>query len=1119
MARLKFGRAATGPRGLGRATEQSLSIFSQHLSTASYRHLTRSLSRGLFGAMVAFAVVGLAAGAARAQSLSLVTSQAALNANDKVSWDQLDSNDGQTLGSSFNATSANDANPVTVSLNGANSIVAVSCPASSCSWAGSEMPSGDTLIWTSDGNNGGNGPLTASFGHPQTAVGAFIQADGPSQFTAQIQAFNGSGASLGTLTETSDANGDAMFIGVLDHAGAQIFSVVFSLVSAEGPTSDFALDSLYLDGPVLPTPTATVTPTITPTRTPTATPTANPTPTIPSTVTPTQTASPTRTTTPTATPSRTATATATSTSTATRTATVTATPIPTIPPPTQTPTATTTPTATATPTVTATPTPTATPSTSITFVGAGPLADYSTAVTTVTVGVPDGVQSGDTLLTQIIVYDGDGSDVPTAPSGWNSIRHDSINNGLLATSWLYYKTAGANEPASYGWNISSNWAAGAMGAWRNASTAPVDNSSGTTAAGVLQVFASAPSLTPRNDDELQVYFYGSQSHVGPTLTPSGQVNTLFNATSSKEGFALAFADLAAPFANNPSQTYLASASISGTAVMTAQAVLLLPGSLSPSPTATGTLSRTPTRTATPTTVATRTATPTPLPTFTSSAVPTPTTTATSTTLATSTATPTLSNITFVGSGPLADYSTAVTTVSLGLPAGIQAGDVLLAQILVYDGNGSDVPTPPNGWNSIRHDSVTNGNQATSWVYYKVASANEPASYGWNISSNWAAGVMGAWRGVSAAPLDNASGSAAAGASPVSAFAPSLTPVGNSELQVYFYGAQSHAGPTVSVSSGLTQRFDLSSSKEGFTLAFADVSAPSANNPSSTYPGTANMSGGAAITAQAILLVPGAQSATPTPTTVPTNTATPTAIPTMTSTIAPTPTTTVAPTPTAVASPSAITFVGTSSLADYTTAVSTVSVGVPSGVQLGDVLLAQIIVYDGSAADVPTAPSGWSSIRHDSVTDGNQITSWLYYKVAGANEPSSYGWSISPNWAAGVMGAWRGASSSPLDNASGTAVTGASPVSASAPSLTPSLNNELQVYFYGSQSHAGPVITPSSALSQRFDTVSSKEGFSIAVGDVTATSAGNPSPTYPATASISGSAAMTAQAVLLIGGQN
>ena len=122
-----------------------------------------------------------------------------------------------------------------------------------------------------------------------------------------------------------------------------------------------------------------------------------------------------------------------------------------------------------------------------------------------------------------------------------------------------------------------------------------------------------------------------------------------------------------------------------------------------------------------------------------------------------------------------------------------------------------------GWTSIRHDAVNSGNKATSWLYYKIAGANEPASYGWNISSNWAAGVMGAWRGAAGSPVDNASGATAAGASPISVSAPSLTPNNDSELQVYFYGSQSAAAPTIALSKALTQRFNVRSSKEGFTL--------------------------------------------------------------------------------------------------------------------------------------------------------------------------------------------------------------------------------------------------------------------------------------------------------------
>src|SRR5208337_1948670 len=125
------------------------------------------------------------------------------------------------------------------------------------------------------------------------------------------------------------------------------------------------------------------------------------------------------------------------------------------------------------------------------------------------------------------------------------------------------------------------------------------------------------------------------------------------------------------------------------------------------------------------------------------------------------------------------------------------------------------------------------------------------SYGWNIGAKWAAGAMGAWRGASSSPVEKASGSTMAGASPVSDSAPSLTPGGNSELQVFFYAAQSGTAPRVSLSNALNQRFNVGSSREGFALAFADAAAPAANNVSPTYPATASISGSAAMTAQAI----------------------------------------------------------------------------------------------------------------------------------------------------------------------------------------------------------------------------------------------------------------------------
>ncbi len=294
------------------------------------------------------------------------------------------------------------------------------------------------------------------------------------------------------------------------------------------------------------------------------------------------------------------------------------------------------------PSPTATPTATATPLSSITFVGAGPLADSNVAVTSVNVGLPTGVQAGDTLLAQIIIADGAGTVVPTAPSGFTSIRHDAVTSGALkATSWLFARIAGASEPASFPFTLSSNFAAGVMGAWRGA-TGLLDGTSGAVASGLTVTTVSAPSLTPTVDGELQVFFYGAQSNVAPTLTPSGVLNPRFNTKSSKEGFTLAFADLAAPFANNPSATYPATATDTVASVMTGQALLLIPGAPVATPVPTPTATTTATATGTPTALATPTATASAAPstTATSTATVAATATSTATTAATATKTPT-----------------------------------------------------------------------------------------------------------------------------------------------------------------------------------------------------------------------------------------------------------------------------------------------------------------------------------------------------------------------------------------------------------------------------------------------------------------------------------------------
>jgi hypothetical protein len=463
-------------------------------------------------------------------------------------------------------------------------------------------------------------------------------------------------------------------------------------------------------------------------------------------------------------------------------------------------------------------------------------------------------------------------------------------------------------------------------------------------------------------------------------------------------------------------------------------------------------------------------------------------------------------ITFVGASSLADYSTSVTSVTIAKPAGVQAGDCLIAQVILYDGSGSDVPVSPSGWSLIRHDSASAGYRVTSWLYYKIAGANEPNLDSWNISAQWAAGAMAAWRGAASSPIDVATGTSATGKSPLSATPPLAAASYGNELRLCFYASQADSAPDISLPGTLTQRMDANSTKEGFTLAFGDVGASTAPV---NY--TATVTPGGVLTAQSILLIP-AQAGGPNPTaTVPsTTTPTPTAIATPTG-LPPTP----IATPTAIGggSTSGIQFIAASALSDYGAPVSSVTLGLPAGVRAGDCLLAQVVIFDPNGSNVPTPPSGWSLVRHDSVGPGYQMTSWIYYKIAGAGEPSSDAWTINSQWAAGVMGAWRGTLVQPIDTSSGATAEGGSPLSDAAPSVTPNYNNELQVYFYGSQGQSSPVITLPAVVTQRSNTTSSKEGFALAFGDKSAPSAG--SATVPYSATERGGGVMTAQDILLI----
>ncbi len=566
-------------------------------------------------------------------------------------------------------------------------MVSVACPASSCSWSGPGVPAGDTFIWTSNGSNGGNGPATITFGRSVAGVGAFIQADGPAPFVAQIQAFNTAGASLGTFTESSDSNGDAIYIGVADSSGPNIASVVVGLASAMGSVSDFALDTLNLGSSVGPTPTGTVTPTATPGKT--ATPTA--------TVTATATA--------------TSTATATKTATATLTATATATLVPTItpPPPTATATATQiapTQTATATATATATSIPSA-----ITFIG-------STNTTSTTMTVPNGVQNGDLMLA---FYSYWASSSATPPSGWQLLQTAASSSSGIETVW--YRFANNDTPGgTYSWSFNGTaYEAGGVLAYRGVDPSVVPDGFCTN-----QASGTTPSLcsfTTSYSNDRYVGFYATENtNLVLPADLTGRVVTQY-LYGSYFGAVTADKTLGAAGAV-PAD--IGSMNSGGWETV---AIALKPLSSGSTPTAT--IAKTPTATATvaPTVVPTNTP-------------PPPTATATATQIAptqtaTATATAAPASITFIG-------STSTTSTTVTVPNGVQNGDLMLA---FYSYWTYATATAPSGWQLLQSSKSSSSGVATVW--YRFANNDTPGgTYSWSFNGNaYEAGGVLAYRGV------------------------------------------------------------------------------------------------------------------------------------------------------------------------------------------------------------------------------------------------------------------------------------------------------------------------------------------------------------------------------------
>ena len=280
-------------------------------------------------------------------------------------------------------------------------------------------------------------------------------------------------------------------------------------------------------------------------------------------------------------------------------------------------------------------------------------------------------------------------------------------------------------------------------------------------------------------------------------------------------------------------------------------------------------------------------------------------------------------------------------LTIGLPAGTQSGDVMVAHVIVHPAG--NVITPPAGWSPVlRQDSPS----AISTVsYVKVAGSSEPETYTWSFgTSGQASGGIASYIGVNTTTPVDASHAQ---------YNPSTSNVDNSgvtttvanDMLVYAVGIAVQT--TVNVPAGFTQVWRTgsrtSTTSEMSQETFSSIGA------TGTIHGTHN--GGANSNITMLIALKPAGTTPPPPT-------------------------------------GSITL-RAAATGNNGAGGSTLTIGLPAGTQSGDVMIAHVIVQ--TANNTITAPAGWKLVlRQDS---SSAISTASYVHVAGSSEPASYTWSF------------------------------------------------------------------------------------------------------------------------------
>lgn len=379
-----------------------------------------------------------------------------------------------------------------------------------------------------------------------------------------------------------------------------------------------------------------------------------------------------------------------------------------------------------------------------------------------------------------------------------------------------------------------------------------------------------------------------------------------------------------------------------------------------------------------------------------------------------------SGIVLQGSSTVAN-SVNGASVTVALPAGGSAGDLLVAQIGFHTHNFVGTITAPSGWTTVRVDA--DNAHTIQGVFWKVRTASEPASYTFTNTTGdtgrAGSGAIAVYSGIDTVNPIDAHGANVYSTNTTSLTAPSITTTVAGTRLLTLVGQRSD-GP-ITPPASMVERYEVSASNED-VIEMADQSFA---GPGATGTRTATSGTGRSGIAQAVALRP-RQIAT-------------------------------------VGSPVA------GSAPDGASGSLTLSR--PAGVQAGDVLIAHVALHTHSFSANPLpAPSGWTIVRVD--TDLNHVTAGVFRRIAGSSEPGTYTFTNdsgdTSRQVVGTIVAYRGVDTvNPIDVHGGsTDLSGSDTVVA--PSVTTSRAGARLLSLVGAFGDGPGPATPPGSMTERYE---------------------------------------------------